>query len=60
MSLAFLGAAERTAEQVGIPVINPAKCALKTAESLASQGLLQSRRTYAKPRKGIVPVEGAR
>jgi allantoin racemase len=60
MSLAFLGAAERTAEQVGIPVINPAKCALKTAESLASQGLLQSRRTYAKPRKGIVAVEGAR
>jgi allantoin racemase len=52
MSLAFLGIAERTAPALGIPVINPAKCALKTAEALLAQGLLQSRRTYARPRKG--------
>jgi allantoin racemase len=60
MSLAFLGVAERAAQQTGIPVINPAKCALKTAESLVGQGLLQSRRTYAKPRKDIVTVERTR
>ncbi len=60
MSLAFLGVAEKVAPQVGIPVINPAKCALKAAESVVAQGLLQSRRTYAKPRKEIMTVEEAR
>jgi allantoin racemase len=60
MSLAFLGVAEKAAAHTGIPVINPAKCALKTAESLAAQGLVQSRRTYAKPRKDILTVEEAR
>jgi allantoin racemase len=60
MSLAFLGMAERTTEQVGVPILNPAKCALKTAESLIAQKLLQSRRTYAKPRKDIVAVENTR
>lgn len=54
MSLAFLGIAERTAPVLGIPVINPAKCALKTAEGLVAQGLVQSRRTYARPRKNVV------
>ena len=53
MSLAFLGIAERAAPTLGIPVINPAKCALKTAEAMAAQGLVQSRRTYARPRKGV-------
>jgi allantoin racemase len=60
MSLAFLGVAERAAEQTGIPVINPARCALETARALAAQGLVQSRRTYAKPRKAIVTVEDGR
>jgi allantoin racemase len=60
MSLAFLGVAERTARELAIPIVNPARCALKMAESLASQGLLQSRRTYAKPRKEILSVEEAR
>jgi allantoin racemase len=60
MSLAFLGVAEKVAPQVGIPVINPARCALKAAESVVAQGLLQSRRTYAKPRKEIMPLEEAR
>jgi allantoin racemase len=59
MSLAFLGIAERTSAGLGLPVINPARCALKTAEALAAQGLLQSRRTYAKPRKDVVATEGA-
>jgi allantoin racemase len=58
MSLAFLGMAEAAAGPIGAPVINPARCALKTAESLAAQQLLQSRRTYAKPRKDIrIPEE---
>jgi allantoin racemase len=54
MSLAFLGMAERVAPPLGVPVINSAKCALKTAEALVAQGLLQSRRTYAKPRKELM------
>lgn len=57
MSLSFLGVAERITAATGVPVINPARCALETARSLAAQGLLQSRRTYAKPRKAIVMGE---
>ena len=60
MSLAFLGMAEIAAGPIGVPVINPARCALKTAESLAAQQLMQSRRTYAKPRKDIRIPEGTR
>jgi hypothetical protein len=43
-----------------VPVVNPAKCALKTAESLIAQNLTASRRTYAKPRKPILAVEETR
>jgi allantoin racemase len=53
MSLAFLGIAENSAASLGVPVINPARCALKTAEAVAAQQLVQSRRTYAKPRKTL-------
>ena len=60
MSLAFLGMAERVAPAIGVPVVNPAHCALKTAESLVAQKLLHSRRTYAKPRKEIVALEKTR
>lgn len=60
MSLAFLGMAERSAGPLGVPVINPARCALKTAESLAAQQLLQSRRTYARPRKDLRLLEETR
>lgn len=60
MSLAFLGVAERVAAEIGIPVVNPARCALETARSLAAQGLLQSRRTYAKPRKALGTLEESR
>jgi allantoin racemase len=59
MSLAFLGIAEQVARHIGIPVINPARCALETARSLAAQGLLQSRRTYAKARKNLETMEDA-
>jgi allantoin racemase len=53
MSLSFLGVAEHAAKHVGVPVVNPAMCALKTAESLVAQRLLASRRTYASPRKDV-------
>jgi allantoin racemase len=60
MSLAFLGIAEKVTAPLGVPVINPARCALSTAESLVSQQLVQSRRTYARPRKELRIVEGTR
>ena len=47
MSLSFLGVAEQARERIGMPVINPAMCALKTAEALVAQQLKPSRRTYA-------------
>jgi allantoin racemase len=53
MSLAFLGVAERAGAEAGLPVVNPARAALATACSMAAQGLVPSRRTYAKPRKPI-------
>ena len=53
MSLSFLGVAEQARERIGVPVINPAMCALKTAEALVAQALMPSRRTYARPRKDI-------
>lgn len=60
MSLSFLGVAERMASEVGVPVINPARCALETARALAAQGLAPSRRTYVKPRKALVIGEEQR
>ena len=60
MSLSFLGVAERARELVGVPVINPAMCALKTAEALVAQRLLPSRRTYARPRKDFRAMEDTR
>ena len=56
MSLAFLGLAERLTHECGLPAVNPARCALKTAEALAAQGLVQSRRTFVKPRKDTVVI----
>jgi len=53
MSMSFLPVAERVSQLCGVPVVNPAHCALKTAEALLSQRLAQSRRTYHKPRKPI-------
>jgi allantoin racemase len=57
MSLAFLGIAERTGPEIGVPVVNPARCSIKTAEALVAQQLSQSRRTYARPRKDLRIVE---
>jgi allantoin racemase len=57
MSLSFLGVAEHAREHLGVPVLNPAMCALKTAESLVAQRLRPSRRTYPSPRKDVLTVE---
>jgi allantoin racemase len=57
MSLSFLGIAEPARERLGIPIVNPAMCALKTAESLVAQRLRPSRRTYAAPGKDVLAVE---
>jgi allantoin racemase len=57
MSLSFLGVAEHARTSVGIPVVNPAMCALKTAESQVAQGLRPSRRTYPSPRKDVLVEE---
>ena len=60
MSLSFLGVAEHAGAQLGVPVVNPARCALKTAEALVAQGLSSSRRTYRTPRKAVLTAENAR
>jgi allantoin racemase len=58
MSLAFLGAAEQVRPHLDVPVVNPATCALKTAESLVAQDLAASRRTYVKPRTPVEARQG--
>ena len=51
MSMAFLGVAERLSEELGVPVLNPARVALKTAEGLVSNGIAHSKRAYPIPPK---------
>jgi allantoin racemase len=51
MSMAFLGVAEQLSEELGVPVINPARTALKTAELLLGSGLAHSRRAFPVPPK---------
>jgi allantoin racemase len=51
MSMAFLGVAERLSDELGVPVVNPARCALKMAELLVGTGLTHSRRAFPTPRK---------
>ena len=53
MSMAFLDVASQVAAECRVPVINPARAALSTAESLLALGLTPSRRTYPKPPKGL-------
>jgi allantoin racemase len=52
MSMAFLGIAEEVQKELGIPVLNPAAVALKTAELYVRLGLSQSKRAYPTPPKG--------
>jgi allantoin racemase len=51
MSMGFLNVAEDMQEALGIPVINPGKAALKTAEALVGGGLSHSKKAYMTPPK---------
>jgi len=51
MSMAFLEIAEEMEEELGIPVINPAKATLKLTESLAHIGYVHSKKAYYTPPK---------
>jgi allantoin racemase len=51
MSMAFLGIAEDVQKELGIPVLNPAAVALKTAELFVRLGLQTSKKAYPTPPK---------
>lgn len=51
MSMGFLGIAESVAPQLGVPVVNPARAALRFAEAIVGSGLRHSRRAYLTPPK---------
>jgi allantoin racemase len=51
MSMAFLRIAEDVQKELGIPVLNPAAVALKTAELFVRLGLSTSKRAYPFPPK---------
>ncbi|MGH3342705.1 MAG: aspartate/glutamate racemase family protein [Carbonactinosporaceae bacterium] len=51
MSMAFLDVTADIEADLDIPVVNPAKAALKTAEALVGCGLRHSKRAYPRPAK---------
>ena len=51
MTMGFLDVAEDMSAELGVPVVNPAKAALKSAESTVSIGLSHSMRAYYTPPK---------
>ncbi len=51
MSMAFLGVAEELSDELGVPVLNPARTALKTAEALVANGLTHSKKAFPVPPK---------
>ena len=51
MSMAFLGVAEEVQKELGVPVLNPAAVALKTAELFVRLGLRTSKKAYPVPPK---------
>jgi allantoin racemase len=51
MSMGFLGVAEEMAEVLGVPVVNPGRVSLKTAEALVGAGLSHSKLAYKTPPK---------
>lgn len=59
MSMAFLGVAERLSEDLGVPVVNPARTAQKTAELLLGSGLTHSKRAFPVPRKMVAGAVAA-
>lgn len=51
MSMAFLDVTPELERDLGVPVVNPARAALHTAEMLARTGLRHSKSTYPVPAK---------
>ncbi len=51
MTMSFLDIADEVARELGVPVINAGKAALKAAEALVSQGLSHSKHAYQTPPK---------
>lgn len=51
MSMGFLDVAEQMTKQLGVPVINPSRAGLHTAETTVAQGLTHSRRAFMTPPK---------
>jgi allantoin racemase len=51
MSMGFLDVAEQMSQELGVPVVNPSKAALKMTEATLSLGLAHSRRAYHRPPK---------
>lgn len=51
MTMAFLDATAELEDRLGVPVVNPAKAALKVAEALVGTGLRHSKRAYPVPPK---------
>ena len=57
MSMGFLDVAERMTAELGVPVINPSKAALKLAEATLALDLTHSRRAYHTPPKVTAGAE---
>jgi allantoin racemase len=51
MTMSFLGIADEVSDQLGVPVINAGRAALKAAEGLVSQGLSHSKKAFPTPPK---------
>lgn len=51
MSMGFLGVAEDVSAALGVPVVNPSRTALKTAEAMVAAGLRHSKRAFMTPPK---------
>lgn len=49
MSMGFLMVDEKLSEDIGVPVVNPVKVAVKTAETLIDLGITHSKKTYPVP-----------
>ena len=51
MTMGFLGVETEMSKVLGVPVLSPARAALKTTESLVSMGFSHSKRAYPSPPK---------
>ncbi|MEM6739876.1 MAG: aspartate/glutamate racemase family protein, partial [Pseudomonadota bacterium] len=51
MTMSFLNMGEEIGAEVGVPVVNAGRCALKHAEALVSMGLAHSKKAWPTPAK---------